>query len=99
MGQLEKESRLRDRAGVGGEPCGAAEDGGLCAHGGRGDRGCRAARVRSGPSCPAVSSCLRLSVIEARLKGRSQALKEEPALSLPSGVDWMGTGSRESVGP
>lgn len=109
MGQLEKESRLRGRAGVEGEPCGAAEDWGLCAHSGRGDgvRG-RPELLRTGGcvytargmmgcgpglSWPAVSSLLRLSVIEARLEGRSQAL------SLPSGAGWMGAGFQESVGP
>lgn len=62
--------------------------------GGAGPPGCG-----PGLSWPAVSSLLRLSVMEARLEGRSQALKEEPALSLPSGAGWMGAGSQESVGP
>lgn len=99
MGQLEKESRLRDRAGVEGGPCGAAEDWGLRAHSGRDDGGAGLPSCGPGLWWPAVSSFLRLSVIEAQLEGRSQALKEEPALSLPSGAGWMGAGSWESVGP
>lgn len=99
MGQLEKESRLRGRAGVEGELCGAAEDRG-CVHAAGGTtEGLRGRPVRSRPSWPAVSSCLRPPVIAARLEGRSRALKEEPAPSGPSGAGWMGAGSRDSVGP
>lgn len=78
MGQLEKESRLRGRAGVEGEPCVTAEDRG-CVHAAGGTtEGLWGRPVRSHPSWPAVSSCLRPSVIAARLEGRSWALKEEP---------------------
>lgn len=55
--------------------------------------------VRLRLSWPAASSCLSPSVIVAWLEGWSWALKEELALSGPSGAGWTGAGSWASVGP
>lgn len=98
-GAVGEGTRAESESRCGGGVCGAAEDRGCVHAAGGAMEQVRGRPVRLRLSRPAASSCLRPSVIVAWLEGWSRALKEELALSGPSGAGWTGAGSRESVGP